>query len=457
MDAVTMHGNETAGAVAIDAGPATRKIAFRVSDVAPATNPLAETTASSALDGLLLPRLPWDEKRDDPLCIDACSSPLGRLVAGVDWHPVVAAVHRAFHDHRPLVLSPDIVWTLIAQGFAQHVHANAEALRSRFVSHAGQQAIEIRRDDLVMGSGGNAWTEVVDELTVGVRAHIESAAHDLLVPTFTTTGPNERTAAQVVLLDAMQSYFTYTVQTMCGIPQVVLEGTVGDWSSLAQRTEVLGEFELRWWTEALRPILAEFVAAAHGAARTEFWQSIYKHRSASGGPYVTGWISAFFPYVNNLRTNRATVMNPSFRRRGAASENAPYSADEVSSYSLTTASVPSGLATAPFTWRYLSETHEMEFLAGFVGVRQDGETLSLRPEIGWAVSEPARRAAIQAVRSAERRKTQAVAAQRTFDRAAAWKSKALCRQCGTWVYEYGDATPAHCGRKLSEVIARPQA
>jgi hypothetical protein len=31
----------------------------------------------------------------------------------------------------------------------------------------------------------------------------------------------------------------------------------------------------------------------------------------------------------------------------------------------------------------------MEFLGGFVGVRQEAATLCLRPEIGWAVREQA--------------------------------------------------------------------
>jgi hypothetical protein len=29
----------------------------------------------------------------------------------------------------------------------------------------------------------------------------------------------------------------------------------------------------------------------------------------------------------------------------------------------------------------------MQFLAGFVGIKQDEESLALRPEIGWAVRE----------------------------------------------------------------------
>jgi hypothetical protein len=53
----------------------------------------------------------------------------------------------------------------------------------------------------------------------------------------------------------------------------------------------------------------------------------------------------------------------------------------------TTESFPSGLARAPFLWNYIGRSFEMEFLGGFVGVRQDTETLALRPEIGWAVRE----------------------------------------------------------------------
>lgn len=48
---------------------------------------------------------------------------------------------------------------------------------------------------------------------------------------------------------------------------------------------------------------------------------------------------------------------------------------------------PTGLAKAPFRWQYYSREYNMEFLGGFVGVRQDSETLRLRPEIGWAVRD----------------------------------------------------------------------
>jgi hypothetical protein len=45
------------------------------------------------------------------------------------------------------------------------------------------------------------------------------------------------------------------------------------------------------------------------------------------------------------------------------------------------------MSKAPFLWNYLERSFDMEFLGGFVGVAQDQETLTLRPEIGWAVRE----------------------------------------------------------------------
>lgn len=54
-------------------------------------------------------------------------------------HPLVQAVHLAFSDHRPLVLTPDCIWLTIVQGFGQHVNENAEALRGRIVHHEGKK------------------------------------------------------------------------------------------------------------------------------------------------------------------------------------------------------------------------------------------------------------------------------------------------------------------------------
>ena len=51
----------------------------------------------------------------------------------------------------------------------------------------------------------------------------------------------------------------------------------------------------------------------------------------------------------------------------------------------TTNQFTSGLSAADMIWNYYGTFYDMELLAGFVGFRQDAETLALRPEITWAV------------------------------------------------------------------------
>jgi hypothetical protein len=277
---------------------------FLVSDVEPVTTTLQEVPYKEAVENLLRTAAPSRRLRS----LEACARYHGQLVAGVPFHPVVAAAHRAFTDHRPLCLTPDIIWLMICQGVANHVNANAEELRTRFVTHEGKILISVRRDDFVKGSPENPWAEAILELTKQVREHIGSA-FDFFQPTFTTTGPVEKAAAAVVLLDAMKSYFDYDMETECGIPAITLEGTAEDWQTVADRAEQFGSLDLKWWLKPMRAVLGQFVAAAQGEIDRPFWQGFYKYQDESGGPVITGWISTLFPYLKDSRTGLATNRN----------------------------------------------------------------------------------------------------------------------------------------------------
>ena len=63
---------------------------------------------------------------------------------------------------------------------------------------------------------------------------------------------------------------------ICGIPEITLKGTVEDWKLLHEKALSLGRYDLEWWTEELRPVLDQFVAAALGEVDRQFWSSIYK-------------------------------------------------------------------------------------------------------------------------------------------------------------------------------------
>ena len=49
----------------------------------------------------------------------------------------------------------------------------------------------------------------------------------------------------------------------------------------------------------LRPILRQFVRASQGDVDRPFWRSLYKLNDQSGSPMITGWITAFFPYLKD--------------------------------------------------------------------------------------------------------------------------------------------------------------
>ena len=216
------------------------------------------------------------------------------------WKPLanafLAAVHAAFSNHYPLVLSPDVIWICIAQGMAQHINANPEKLRRRFVSHEGKETLTVK-NDFKKGSPANPWPEAFDQFSQEIKMHIGGEMHDLLTPNFTTTGPVERAAAQIVLMDCFKQYFCYRMVCICGIPEITLKGSVEDWKLLREKAVSLAAYDLEWWIDALRPILDQFVAAASGQVDKPFWSSIYKLKKAYGRDVINGWVVTLFPYL----------------------------------------------------------------------------------------------------------------------------------------------------------------
>lgn len=328
--------------------------------------------------------------------VEACSQYHGRVVAS-PFHPLVAAIHDAFCDHRALVLSPDMFWLLITQGLARHINEQPEELRSRFVQHQGKAKLEVRRDDFLKGSPENPWPDVFAEFSAQIQNHIGAENHGRIVAEFSTTGPVERAANEVVLLDALQSYFEYDFVTMCGIPEVALEGTVADWEKLAQLCGEIGAaYDLRWWTDRIQPRLSRIARNAAGVDDPALWRDIYKIDNSSGGPYSNGWIIEFFPYLQTtgyLHKERSTLCedwrerlaNPDDYREVQLLERNWLFTGRGRGVQLP--DLPGSLCRAPFQWHYLSSVFSMEFLAGFIGFTQNAETLAVRPHIGWAVRE----------------------------------------------------------------------
>jgi hypothetical protein len=299
----------------------------------------------------------------------ASSSPLP--IFGGRYHGLIETVEKAYNEHYPLVLDPDSIWVTITQGLANHINENAEDLREQFVDHDGKKMLMVRRDNFSKGSPDNDWPGVFDEFSAQIKEHI-GKKHDLIVSNFSTTTPEKLVISEIVLMDAMKSYFDYGVMTCCGIPWVRLEGTVDDWKDIRERVACFGEFGMEWWTEKALPVLDQFVAAAEGNIDVDFWKTIYQYNSGmSGGPTISGWILNLFPYLeygNKLERN-------DFSYHGADVWGG-----------LRHSSLPGSLSKVPFTWFYYNQEIKMEFIGGVVGFTQ-GEDLALSPSMGWGVRE----------------------------------------------------------------------
>ena len=304
-------------------------------------------------------------------------------LVGGGLHPFFNGLHWAYAEHRPFVLSPDALWLVICQGFAQHVDHNAEALRHLFVDFDGKQTIQVYSDDISLNAKADKWEKVFPKFTEQIAGYTGDSLIDVLTANFTTTTPTTRTASQLTIMATLQSYFDYELIEICGIPQVILEGTPEDWQRIVDRVQWLRRYQLDWWVDEMVPVLEKIVLAAQGEVDRDFWRGMYKYHDLPhemcGDPYVLsdGWIVKFFPY-NDL----------DFRDEFWSHEKPEYFRNNLQSLHDVADDLPPEITVVPLRYISLSgDTTQLQLCAGFVGLSQNSGTYALRPEIGWFILE----------------------------------------------------------------------
>jgi len=344
-------------------------ITFAVDDVVPAaaparTVPLGEVVGSHAV-----------------LALDAGLPvvPVGSL------HPLLAAVQRAFDEHRPLVLSPDAIWLTIAGGVANHVRLHAETLRPMFVRHAGKKELEVEL--AAVPHGAAAWTELIGEFRRRLAEELGAGRARLFACDFSTSGETERIAGEIALMDVFAPYYAYVGGIICGIPEITLTGTVDDWRSIRARVDVLAELGLEFWTASLAPILDRLIDAAAGRPDRAFFQAIYKPQAAYGRDTCTGWIGRLFPYVRGEH-ERFDERNPLLAHGLDAALPPPGPSGFYDGPGLIPDHAPPGPSRVVVTFRCRAAgwTMDVEVAGGLLAVEQD-ERGRLVPRAGWLVRD----------------------------------------------------------------------
>ena len=201
---------------------------------------------------------------------------VGDVLKG-SMHPLAQAVHTAYAEHLPLILTPDSIWYCISSAVATYINKYSEEVRSTFVNHEGKKRIEVVRNDFVLGAK-NPWNEVIDEFTEKIKENTNNNIVEKLQADFSTTNKVSRVVSQIVIMDAMQQYFEYYCSTCCGIPEIRLIGEKNDWERIKSRANEFGNVlpKFKEWLVGLNEILDHFINSFDDKIDNVFWNEIYK-------------------------------------------------------------------------------------------------------------------------------------------------------------------------------------
>ncbi len=281
---------------------------------------------------------------------------------------------RAYAEHRPFVLSPDMMWQLIGFEFSEYVNNHSEEMRSLLVAHEGVNDLKIMTEEDILDDKNANWSDLFDKFSAAIAENTKGDIAQLMTSDFSTTGQTERIASQITLMESLKSYFHYIAgRISCGIPYIILKGTPADWRKLAEKVQGLEKYNMGWWTKELKPIIAELVKTAEGKPSSKFWKDIVMQdrpdRLRGGGcsmekpTELDGWMVKLFPDMKNGKI-RATI--PQSQMQGVELSKVPLK------YQLIDRE----------TMQVIEETDIMLY-AGFVGVIIDEATGALEPKIGW--------------------------------------------------------------------------
>lgn len=297
----------------------------------------------------------------------------------------VQGVQYAYAEHRPLVISPDMVWLLIAQGFSIHINEKYDSLKSMVFTSDKPRDIIVRNDSLITGKAAE-WEKTIASFSDSVKKYTRNDVYNAVIQKFSTTTPEITTAYNVTLLESVKKGFNFLAESGCGIPEITLTGTQADWDALPEKTEALRKFGLGKWVDNLKPVLSQFSAAYKGNVDTVFWNAMYKESSMYNIFHISGWMLKFFPYVKQYYTvGEGEDMRETFRYI----PNKYYDGENYRLSTLSTEHFPSGYAKVDVKWsnqlKTPAEVTDLEVYAGFAGLKQDSVTLALEPIITWAI------------------------------------------------------------------------
>jgi hypothetical protein len=289
-------------------------------------------------------------------------------------HGFVDAVYYAYSKHHHLVIRPEDVWFSILVQLNFYVNAHAEELRSFFVAHEGQRHLEVVSIGTVQSVdfGGMAieMTRLIEKNVV------DPDLRTWIMPDFTTTEKNDVAVASILMMGALQKYFTYGFCVLCGIPTVTLLGEREDWVKMVNKLDKLKQLgdEPTVFANLLKPVLDRFVLSFDDPTTDvvrHFW-NVCAHQTGGSGPtYLSGWVTAFCFWNEDGKSlyqssGREPIGPPTLEAFNGS--RAGCELDGVLYHRVDTKQIPISVASVPVDLYDNGKSYKTRMVAGLVGI-----------------------------------------------------------------------------------------
>jgi len=279
----------------------------------------------------------------------------------VSMHPFMQAACIAYNGHVPLVLKPDVIWMTILQGFAADVNKKSENYRKLFVSHDGKKIIKLINPKVSPGcKSKDKWESVISEFTNNISG-LTTENSKLICMDFTTSTKNDKIVGNIILMDAMKKYFDYKMQNLCGIPEIIIQGSVDDWIKIKERSIKLKEIGYQIGNDLISVLDKIIDTVKDKKADLEFWKDFFQLLSyGSGGTMLTGHIRVFFS--------------------DAIKEDGSYKQVEYDN-------INNVISSVPVEWDYFGKIINIRIEGGFVGCTINEKYGAVCPNVEWWIYE----------------------------------------------------------------------
>lgn len=226
--------------------------------------------------------------------------------------PVLIGFYEAHNNHYPIRIKPDDIWLLIIQGFCNHVNANSELLRNMFVNFDGKKTLQV---EYPLSSIEQVDKKILENFSEQINTQmIKYLGEDIvntLTADFSTTTYDSTIVSKISIMGVFKKYFEYRmILCGCGIPYIILEGSVEDYKKIIEKANKLKKYKFSWYIDRIIPHISKMVEAKEGKIDKEYFKNMIQKKEITeakyGGSgmyegeeqveYLYGWFLEFFAY-----------------------------------------------------------------------------------------------------------------------------------------------------------------